>query len=251
MLEILFPKNTQKEISSSEGKKEVDVAVKYNEQGNIIEKSYFDKNGKTTVHEEGYAKIKLQYDKQGNVSEVAYFDMAGNPYTHEDGYAKVTMEYDNQRNVNLLAYFAADGAPCLNKENIAKAIRKYDERGNILDEVFFGIKGEFLTPVVFGEIIKDGNANKNGLQGNILILRFCEWEIDNKHTELSSVIERNREKRKILIFLNNGKIEEQEFGAGLIGIRFHSQLKDIKIFEEAKTRYKAWKPERNKTSIVK
>ena len=144
---------------------------KYDDRGNLIEWSYFDIEGKPTLHKDGYHKFIVKHDDRGNKietakydkfgnktgkehfdeagktvsSEKAYFNAEGNATLHKDGYHKVILKYDYCQNPTEIAFFDVSGNQALNKDgNFHKFTMKCDEQGNYIEGAYFGMGGKAI-----------------------------------------------------------------------------------------------------------
>jgi|GEM_PF-4435340 len=112
---------------------------KYDEQGNLIEESYYGPDGQLKEFYLGYAKKCYEYDEQGNRIETRYYGAddklfnRGRPYVIETKYD----EYGNK--IEYMKYDADDNLVENEIDGTAIFRWKYDERGNLLEYAFYGV----------------------------------------------------------------------------------------------------------------
>ncbi len=117
------------------------LAVRY-EEGNPVEVTYLDLEGRPTRTKQGVARIKGQFDSQGNILKDAYFDPAGQPTLHTDGDAGFTASYDSKGHLLHQAHFGLDGQPTWIRAGYARKDRKYNSDGLMVEESYSGVDGK-------------------------------------------------------------------------------------------------------------
>ena len=121
------------------------IGKEYDEHGNSITESIFDKDGQLAWGREGVARCVAKYNKQGRIIETANYGTDGNLCFNKEGYARLLSTYDDCGNVIEMAYYGVDGAPCFNNKGYAKVSYGYDEWGNVTEILFLGVDGKPCT----------------------------------------------------------------------------------------------------------
>ena len=130
----------------------LNIVYKYDDNFNLVEESYVDKNGNKRLNQGGFSSFTSEYDDRGNYVKGSYYGVDGEPVLSKDGYASVVFEYDDRGNCVKESYYGIEGEPILSKDGCASAVLEYDDRGNIIKGVYYGVEGE---PV----LSKDGYAS--------------------------------------------------------------------------------------------
>lgn len=97
-----------------------------------IERTYFDASGAPTLTS-GYARITFRYDQQGNLAEKCFFDVAGKMAAMEDGTTRIQYEYDRSGRETKRKYHC-ELQP--NKRSFSTAVWTFDERGNVISKAY-------------------------------------------------------------------------------------------------------------------
>jgi len=118
----------------------------YDNNGNVIQVSYFGVGGKPCFCKDGFATVKIQYDHNGNVTQASYLGIDGKPCFHGKGFATWKIQYDDKGYRIEDSYFGVDGKPCLREEGYATVKLQYDSKGNAIQESYFGIDGKPCVP---------------------------------------------------------------------------------------------------------
>ncbi|MFM8332134.1 MAG: CHAT domain-containing protein [Candidatus Methylumidiphilus sp.] len=235
-------------------------AQRFDDWGNLIEQSYFDKDGLPIKRNYGYAKLIERNDTWGNLVEVNHLDEHGNLVNNADGYAKLVLERDNrgrltkeiyydhnnhltQRNGryaklvrhfnksgNLIeaAYFNEQEKPMLFKEvGAAKILIDYNEANEIIQQCKLDEEGRLLKAgKVIGAITNESQAAKlgdNGLQIGDEVELYDGVPIrDGEH--LAEITSQPSEGTHELVVLRNGKRISFNFSSGKIGIVLTGQI---------------------------
>jgi YD repeat-containing protein len=120
---------------------------RFDTRGRVIEESYFDETGRPRRSREsrpktdGFGRKTLAYDERGNLVIEAFFDGAGQPMRGVDGYARMAASYDERGNRTEEAYFDESNAPVRHQGGYAKLIKRFDERGNPIEESYLDENG--------------------------------------------------------------------------------------------------------------
>ncbi|MFA7288371.1 MAG: hypothetical protein WC055_05775 [Melioribacteraceae bacterium] len=167
---------------SGEDVKMSEVFIKYNNEGNAIEKKLFDKQS------EGWGNIQYFYDKNGNLVETKTFNNKGvlfatekNEYVNDvivkktlydekgtqkqesnfeylqEGNGYIENAVNTQGQMKIENYFDGKGNPVKIENNMTKRLMEYDENGNLTQDELFLQDGTRQFKVRF-------NYLPNGLQ---------------------------------------------------------------------------------------
>ena len=141
------------------------IKYEYDERGNCIRTSYWDKEGKSSFNsvkthvmikkydfmdnlvywkdedvngnpntaQENYPEVKYTYDNRGNNTEFIILDGYGKAVNGKDGWHKLNSTFNN-RNQKLTIEFRDVGGQLINsnKEGYARLVNTYDNRGNLI-----------------------------------------------------------------------------------------------------------------------
>ena len=150
------------------------VSFKYNEEGDEILQSYFDRNhtpipgpdkafareqefdergflvkmtsldgsGKPMNDEAGNASLVLHHDELGNVLEGVAYDAEGNITLVIDGWAIAKFKYNTSGNKIEEKWYDSEGKPTLHKSFYHLGKYHYDNDGNQIQGEYFGIDGK-------------------------------------------------------------------------------------------------------------
>ena len=112
--------------------------LRYNLLGELVE-------GEEIKVLDGAAIIKYEYDERGNQITESFFDKNESPIISTMGYSNVAYTYDNFNNV-LSKSFGGDAIAAVNDFNgIHKYVYKYNENGLLISQFFFNTE---LVPIM-------------------------------------------------------------------------------------------------------
>lgn len=121
------------------------MTAEYDQFGNIVCLSGFDKNNKATAYVNGCVKKRMKYDRQGNETEVSYFDEADQLVNCDLGYAVLKKDYNKQGQIICYTYFDPLNKPALNKDqNSHKVEVDFDDKGNQTEARYYGTDNKLL-----------------------------------------------------------------------------------------------------------
>ncbi len=95
--------------------------------GKITRISYLDRNGRLTLHKNGYAVVERTYNTAGKIEYEFYLDTQGRPATSTLGQYGVYREYDEQGTTVLTVYLDPEGNPMNTKKGYATIQREGDK----------------------------------------------------------------------------------------------------------------------------
>ncbi len=139
----------------------LEVRVKRNALGAIVQEEYFDLSGRPAGDDSGVQRVVYAMHEHGWPLVEAYFDVEGGPATR-DGAHKVEWEYDDVGNVMGWAYYGADGARVRSKsEGVASGKVVRDAHGIEIDLLYFD---EFGGPALcsYGYSRRKKKLDKSG-----------------------------------------------------------------------------------------
>lgn len=127
---------------------------------------YYDREGRPTESEEGYAEKRLHYDTQAHLILEAYYDAAQEPCLTVDGYASVERTYDKDGRIETITYRDLDGKPTIVPEKGYASLRySYSLLGQreIIRTSYCDAQGEIIQPSSLGYAIVEHTYNESGL----------------------------------------------------------------------------------------
>lgn len=128
------------DLTPSAGYDHIGIAkLEYDKRGNLIKHSFYDATDNHLVlSDENIAGWISVYDDNGNEIERMFFDDKNQPCVCSNGYAKYTYAYDKMGNLIAYRYYNMNGSLVL-VDGVAGCNYKYDERGNILEGMPIGL----------------------------------------------------------------------------------------------------------------
>ena len=149
------------------------IKTQYNEQGFIVEESYYNEAHAPILNRLGYAKVVYEPDDYGNVlvrshygvnqepcirkgeshcqvftydayghnCTISHFDSEKKPVCCSDGFFRKESRYDEDGRVRSIAHYDLSGEPTVTKKNVHKETYLYDELGNTNEVSYFGVDG--------------------------------------------------------------------------------------------------------------
>lgn len=161
----LYYTDTNNNIAFLPDTKYAQVRYEYDERGNLIKTTYWDKDGKSSYNknkthaiikkydamdnliywkdldvngnpntsENNYPEVKYAYDSHGNQIEFTIFDGHDKPINGDDGWHKQSSTYNNRNQVVTTEYRTLDGKLAKSKEEgYARKVNTYDNHGNLI-----------------------------------------------------------------------------------------------------------------------
>lgn len=134
--------NAQNQLAEEGGKSFSDgaamVRYKYNEKGEEISRTYFDRDDNPIESNYGYHERRCHYDKDGNISELAYFGVRGQAKTDVDGIHLYYYSYDELGRVISLAYYDVNNKPKMDPtDQVYMEKYSYNQKGLIQSRSFW------------------------------------------------------------------------------------------------------------------
>ena len=197
------------------------VRYTYNEQYMCKSSSYYDKDGKLTYNQNGFAMCQYSYDKTGNITKYEFLDKDGKTLINcHNGYAVQEVGYDALGNIKTIHHYNSSLKPSMTSFGYCSKEYVYDEKTNFTtEEKYYNVSGSIIkidrhtyddngnqtsswTTNSSGKIQGivshyeyDGNnrvtkfycTNLSGKRVNYIGQNYCE--IDLKHDERGNVIE--------------------------------------------------------------
>ena len=132
------------------------ITDKYNSEGEVTGKTYYDHDGDKERQE--------KYNDRGKKVSLAYFNKQGKLKTGIDGWAGMQWKYSDGKMIGE-GYYGSDGK--------LQEYKKYNEEGDLIDKKYFGgvdpVPSEEYEPIpdLAGENIEyyDKEGNKEGSTG--------------------------------------------------------------------------------------
>lgn len=118
------------------------ISFGYNEQNELAEYSYLNKDGEPIRNSRGFSGAKLRCDAHHNPIETRFYDVAGNAVRQAGGFAVYALDYDEHGCRIASHFYSTAEAPALNTDGYAEARVRYDAGGRVLEAVFLGTDGE-------------------------------------------------------------------------------------------------------------
>jgi hypothetical protein len=146
------------------------LSMRYDRRRNRIEQACFDTAGRLTRSKDGYAINKSSYDERDNRIETAYFDTVTNLVSGPDGYARETLRYDSHRRKVEASYFYEPGNSM--RTNGYAIIRlRYNEQGRRTDWACFDENGKPALDASLGNHLSRRAYDK---RGNIIEISYLD-----------------------------------------------------------------------------
>jgi serine/threonine-protein kinase len=109
------------------------IIKKYDAMDNLIYWKDLDVNGNPNTSESNYPEVKYKYDSRGNQIEFSIFDGHDKAINGQDGWHKRISTYNNRNQVLTTEYRTLDGQLIKSKENgYARKVNTYDTHGNLI-----------------------------------------------------------------------------------------------------------------------
>lgn len=174
----------------------VAILYEYDKRGNQIKISFYDAEWKNLMlSAERIAGWSSVYNDNGNEVERSFFNQKGQGCYVNGEYAKWIAKYDEQGNKNSIRYYDIDGHLIAYENNIAGYDYNFDERGNIIEEKPVGVdgvslaQGRLITRYIydqFDNIKEQAFYDAHGSAVNSLGYHkyICEYNDRNLQTEI-------------------------------------------------------------------
>ena len=130
------------------------ITYSYDIKGNLSKESYYDPEGKDLFLDRmGIAGYSYKYDENGNLLEKTSFDENGNACNSLNGIGRQTMSYDENFNMTARRSYSVDG------ELVGGENYLYDKRGNILESCKIGGDGNLAAGTMLRRFAYDNHDN--------------------------------------------------------------------------------------------
>lgn len=111
--------------------------------GNETQVAYYDVTGKNLVESDAnIAGYNYTYDEYGNLIRTSYFDRRGLPALFYERVASVEYRYNNQHQMTAKYYRGLNDELVLDQDGIAGYEWKKDENDNVVEETYIGLDGK-------------------------------------------------------------------------------------------------------------
>ena len=149
----------------------------YDDNNNVIETSYFDRNLAPATNAKNYHKTTSVYNQRGQELEERFYDTKGELTLSNRNCAIIKNEYNSKGQTYQVSFFGKDEKPCTNAEGYSIHRSEYDNFGRIIKQMFFDTEGKptdprVMVPVGLCGYDKYGNMNYIAAQdenGNFII----------------------------------------------------------------------------------
>ncbi|MBN2378452.1 hypothetical protein JXM67_01435 [candidate division WOR-3 bacterium] len=145
------------------------IGWRLDEDGNVIEKAFYDKDGNLTRNFEGYALVLYRYDEFGNSIEEKYYDERGLlSEENEEGFAVIQSQYDSLGYRIESRCYGIDGRLKESSAEGAAVFRLYyNDFGDLVGRGYYGTAGSPIEindyKIASYRIDYDSKGRKTGL----------------------------------------------------------------------------------------
>jgi len=186
-----------------------ETQFKYDESGNMIERSCFDSEGKLREDNNGVAILRQKFDDKGNIIEIRHFDAMDKLKEMGNGIAVIRQKFDGDGNVVEVRYLGKNGK--LNENNMGVAImrNKFDAYGNILERGYYDLSDKLTEGKFFGFATRQWEYDE---EGRVLETRFLDTDGNLRNTinEEAAILRMKYDEEgnleKVLHFDKEGKL---------------------------------------------
>ncbi len=110
-----------------------EIIKKYDNMDNMIYWKDLDANGNPNASDRNYPEVKYVYDNRRNLIECTIFNGYGKAINGSDGWHKQVSTYNNRNQTLTTEYYDVNGNPAKSKEyDYASLINTYDNHGNLI-----------------------------------------------------------------------------------------------------------------------
>lgn len=121
------------------------VKLEYDKRGNLTRRSFYDASDSHLVlGNENIAGFVSIYNDNGQEIERTFFNEKNKPCVYIEGYAKCSYTYDESGNQTSYRYYNLNGSLVLIQGEVG-CDYKYDEHGNILENMSIGLDGKLAA----------------------------------------------------------------------------------------------------------
>src|SRR5271166_1650136 len=126
---------------------------KFDDDDEIVESTYFDRDGHPVLGPGGLFQEEHKYDPDGDLTEIAVYGTDGKPIISSLGFYKTVSEFKNGHEVRT-EYRDTDGGLVALDEGFAAVNKEYDAQGNETVETYLGVDGRPIPNRTEGYAIK-------------------------------------------------------------------------------------------------
>ena len=137
------------------------VKNKYDQRGNLIEMSFWGKDGKAVANNDKAHRRVQEFDQMNRIIQQWNYGVDGKP-SPKDTHG--TNKYDKWGNVIELACFDADGKPKTSSNGFFMKKMEYNNRGKLLKEEFYGTDNKLMVPASVGYAKAEAKYDDRGNQ---------------------------------------------------------------------------------------
>lgn len=192
--------------------------LKYDDNGNEVERVFFNEKDEICEVDGGYARLVRTYDEHGHLASDRYYNVngqlvkvgnsAGNDYVNDvrgntlvhmpigpdgnqaAGLLETRYKYDKYDNVTEIAYFD-HGAAVVNYDNIHKTVKAYDSRNQEIEAKYYGVDGNLTLSKKDGIAILRNEFDQKGNRVKAYYYGTDSKPIESKEGWASSTYEYN------------------------------------------------------------
>jgi len=136
--------NDEPVLGNDAGEPVSTVRIKNDDNGRILQLSYFDTTGNPATLTTGESTIIYEYDNNGNLTKQSFFDIKGNPASYNGYQSYEIYTYDELGRRNSVKYFNDKGAPSSSIHGSYGWQIEYDRNGNVSAYKCLGADGKNL-----------------------------------------------------------------------------------------------------------
>lgn len=118
-----------------------EVRTVYDGAGHLLERAFFEPDGRPAVDEAGVHRTRYRYDEHGCQLDWWYFDAAGRPFGGAMGVSHGVRTCDAYGNVLSMRWYDPSGAPQINRQGLHGWIDTLDAHGGLTMRVGIGLDG--------------------------------------------------------------------------------------------------------------
>jgi YD repeat-containing protein len=161
--------------------------LKYDEDGNMIERRYLDSKGRLKEDANGFAVLRQQFDPNGNVIETRYFDSDDELTEMKNGAVIVNTEYDDNGNPVEVRYLGKDGKLAENNMGVAIVKSEFDSYCNIKERRYYDADKKLTEGTFYGFAIMQWEYDE---KGRMIETRFLDvdGELENALNEEAAIM---------------------------------------------------------------
>lgn len=187
--------NLKDQLINKPGSKIAKTESKFDARGNIIEKTYWNAEGKPSVDEQGAFKQEHKFNDLGLVVYERNLDANGKPLTGSHANPEGKCEYDKQGNMTKLECYDGYGKPRLSSDGFFRMTASYNKQGKQTKVAYYGVDGNLVKSRSNEYAQKETQYNNKGLETQIVYyderqrtFRIDEYKYNNKNRLIEQLI---------------------------------------------------------------